>query len=295
LGYVNPPFAVDTLAQTLKSRDEDVAYFSILALGNIKEVKSARVLLAFLEKNVFRAHKIVSLLETFPDSIVDEVIKVACSPNPVARFWAVKLLTKFKPQQCLVLLARLTKDVSADVRAAACECLGELQDAQAKDFILPALKDPAWFVRMHAIRALLKVAGKECQSSDVCIKETIRLIEDDSWPVKEAVRKAMAQNIEAALPYIEDYLKGEDRNIKIICIGALMDSGYLPRLLNDLLSARGEKAKKAMQLFKDLIASGLYFGFRKMLLQFDTAAQKKILEITSAIDKDFALRIKTYE
>lgn len=187
LGYTNSPNAVEIFKGTILDKDEDISYFSMLALGQIKNELSARILLDFLGKHRFSGYKIVSFLEFFPPSIVDEAIKTAESKDPLVRFWAIKLLSKFKPKQYLNKILDLSKDESADVRAAACECLAELGERQSKDVLTECLKDTVWFVRMHAVRALDKVVGKDC------ISEIKSLINDEFWLVRDSVEKILKE------------------------------------------------------------------------------------------------------
>src|SRR3989338_3952196 len=126
LGYINAPSSLAILEKTILDKDEDISYYSMLSLGQIKNNVSAKILLDFLEKRVYSGYKIVSVLENFPSTIVDEVIKKTGSNDPITRFWAIKLLTKFKPKEYMKKIEEFTRDKSPDVRAAACEFLGEL-------------------------------------------------------------------------------------------------------------------------------------------------------------------------
>ncbi len=185
LGTSEDPSALKVIASCLTQKDEDVVYFSMLALGQIKSVPAAGVLLDFLGRHVYSGNRIVSLLEDFPAAIVDEIIKTTQSPDPFVRFWCVKLLAKFKPAGHFDRIVELTRDVSSDVRAAGCECLGEMGSAQAKDALLACLKDEAWFVRMRAVRALVKIFKNEAAP-------LVRpLLEDRELLVRESVKSVI--------------------------------------------------------------------------------------------------------
>src|SRR5262249_53831167 len=66
LGVLNSPQGLDILEAGLYESDENISYFAMLALGQIKNSLSAAILLRFLSRDPLRGQKIVSLLETFP-------------------------------------------------------------------------------------------------------------------------------------------------------------------------------------------------------------------------------------
>ncbi len=188
LGALDDPAVLGVLESGLADKDENVAYFSMLALGQIKNLPSAKILLNFLDKHIYSGYKIVSLLEDFPPLIVEEVVKTTQSHDPFVRFWCLKLLAKFKPVQYLSQILNLTKDPSGDVRAAGCECLGEMGAFQAKDALIFCLKDEVWFVRMRAIRALAKILKSEC------IPLITPMLKDSDLLVRESAKNAIALN-----------------------------------------------------------------------------------------------------
>ena len=91
LGYTGSASATEILKKTLQDRDEDISYYSMLALAEIKSRPSAKILLDFLEKNPFRSYKIISLFQQFPSKIIDEVIRPSGSKNADLRLWLAKI------------------------------------------------------------------------------------------------------------------------------------------------------------------------------------------------------------
>ena len=285
--YINVTAALDILSKTLHDPDLDIAYFSMLALGRIKNRDSARILLQFLDKDVFSGQKIVSLLEDFPPAIVDEIVEVTSSPNPTVRFWAIKLLTKFKPQREFQKIAAFAEDSSPNVRSAACECLGEIEKKEAKNVLLKRLNDKVWFVRMQAVRALFKILGPES------IPDLVELmVKDESTFVKESVKDAIVSDIEQALPYLRDCLNSQNLEARKYCIDALVDSNYVSQLLANVISSDSDVRNKALKLLESVIRSGVYFGLKKTLDVFVPTSKMKILSVIASMDKGLALRIQ---
>ncbi|HQP92059.1 MAG TPA: HEAT repeat domain-containing protein, partial [Candidatus Omnitrophota bacterium] len=124
LGYAKCPGSEKILRSGLFSEDEDISYFSMLSLGRLRTKEAGAILLDFLSFHVFSGYKIVSLLEEFSSEIIPDIIRTARSSDGLTRFWAIKLLIRFPDRSHLLFVERLIRDNSADVRSAACECLG---------------------------------------------------------------------------------------------------------------------------------------------------------------------------
>jgi hypothetical protein len=96
LGYSQAESAIAVLNRSLSSRDEDIVYFAMISLAQIKTVKSARILLGFLRDKPSSAYKINSILGGFPEEIADEVIKLADDEDPRTRGSDYALLPFFR-------------------------------------------------------------------------------------------------------------------------------------------------------------------------------------------------------
>lgn len=285
LGYTDSPAALEILKDSLTDRDEDISYFSMLALSQIKNNSSARILLDHLGKHIYSGNRIIALLEKFPASVIDEAIKATESEDPIVRFWAVKLISRIKSKDCLQRIKDLTKDNSDDVRAAACECLGKMGAKEGKDAAVSCLSYKIWFVRMHAVRAVAMISGEES------IPEIAGFIKDESWLVRDTVKRVMAQNIEASLPHIEKFIREDNMTLKKDCVEMLEDSGYLGTLFKDLLS-RDEKLKnKALYLLKEIVTSGAHLGLEDTLAGLGKESRNNILQVVATFNRALAEHI----
>ena len=271
LGYTQTRDAMDILKDSLYSKDSDISYFSMVSLGGIRKVESARMLLDFLKKYPSAGYKIVSILQSFPKDISDDVINLMDYHDTVVRAWGVRLLSEFVTDKDISKLEKLTHDVSDEVRSAACDCLGDLGNKEAKPTLLKCLKDDSWRVRQYAVLALGKVMG------DAALPEAIKLINDASWAVVDAVRDVMTDHIKAALPYIERFLEGEDEIPKKYSVLALENSGHLSKLLNDLLS--GDDKDFAIRLLKGVMRSRSHAGLDAALNNLDPVLRARALEL----------------
>ncbi len=286
LGYINSPATLGILQRSLLDRDEDINYFALQALGQLKSQEAAKVMLDFLAKNPHRGYGIALLLEAFPATISAELYEAAASQYGVVRYWAVKLIGKFKARDYLPRIEGLTADSNSDVRAAACECLGLLEDKEAGAVIKTCLKDKLWFVRMHAVRALDLIMGA------TALPDALPLIDDPAAKVREGVKNILARNIQQALPYLEKYLFSHDQAVRRCCAEALVDAGYIPVILKDILSEDPDVEQKAMRLLAGLVKSRIYFGLKRALEDLSVEEKNRVLLIVAAMDQGLAERIK---
>lgn len=285
LGYSKSSNAADILKNSLDNKDEDVSYFSMLALGELKNKEAAAILLDFIAKHRFSGYRIASLLEQFPDSIIDEFLKATKNNDEAVRFWAINLISKFKAQPAIERIKELARDKSSQVRSAACECLGKLKAKDARPILIKAFKDESWTVRMGAVKALSDIFGKEA------IPEIAPLINDKAWSVRDSVKKVFVRDITEALPYIESHMCDKEETCKVDCAEILEEAGYFEALFNDILSGKASAKERAVSLLRCVIKSGIHFGIEAVLSAFEKNAYEKLLQEISNIDNDLAEHI----
>jgi hypothetical protein len=282
LGYAQGHSSVNILKKTINDRDPDIAYFSIIALGQIKNISSAKILLNFVKKRSSCRYRIFSFLESFPHEIADEVIGLANSLDQEVRGWAIRLISRLKASQYSQKVEELTKDKSSQVRAAACDCLGEFGRKGPASTLVRCLTDDSWMVRVSAVKALFKVLGKEGLS------EIMARINDGSLSVIESVKALISGNIETCLPYVEKFLYGDDEMARRVSVESLEASGYIAQLLKDVLTGQEKDKDTAGRLLKGLIISRAYAGLEVSLSSLPADEQRKLLDIIRKIDEPAA-------
>jgi len=211
----------DIIAKSLFDKDGDISYFSMISLGQIKSPGSAKILFKFLEKNPWSGPKIVSILENFPQTVADDAVGLLTGRDPMVRMWALKLISKFKtnagPRAKAV--RELVKDDLAEVRSAACECLGKIGESADKAVLAKCLKDDSWLVRASAIKALEELLGKDS------VPIIIGSAGDPSLSVIATLEDALAAHIDTAMPYMQKFLDSEDIAARKVATEVLNRSG----------------------------------------------------------------------
>lgn len=286
LGYAEDAWSLPILEGGLFNKDEDISYFSMMSLSEIKNRDSACILLAFLKTTKTRAHAILSLLEKFGPDIDDDILELSSSEDPKVRYWAVKLITTRDMLYAADSVKKLLSDPSPDVRSAACDCIGRLKETTAKDELIERLGDGAWFVRMNAVRALSRIYGKNAMPN------IFPLILDPAIFVKESVKSAIAKDVEAAIPYIGSMLEEGDPLSKQEVIEALETSGYIKRVLDDIAYKDGKDHSLAFILLEKMLKASVRFGIGSAAERYDKTGRTKILAAVRKISPELAGRIE---
>lgn len=287
LGHLQTPAALTLLEQALAEEDADIRYFAVLALAHMRTAPAARVLLDQLRSHAFDGHKIVALLEAFSPDVVPEVYAALQQSDARVRFWLLKLLARFKVAVDLPTVTGFTRDLSPDVRAVACESLGYANRTEALAPIAQCLKDPIWYVRLQAVRALARLQGSAClpQLAELMAGETNAL-------VQESIKNVMLRDPAGTLPATERFLDQTDQTVKEWCVNALVDSNSVVKLLTLCLSEQGGVRENARGVLTKLIASHLHFGLKQALDQLQAGARRQILEFVAGVDAVLARRME---
>lgn len=219
LAYLRSEESVGILKRYVRSRDDDMRYFSILYLGQIKNSESAKTLTTLLKIPGYPRRKIVSILETFPpEPVSGYTVRLLKEKSSDTRFWALKLLSRLDKGRHSKEISGYLKDPFEEVRAAACECLGNSGKREISDALALSLKDESWLVRSAAIKAMSELLGEDC------IPKVIGLLQDSSLSVLSALKEVLIRHIKAAMPYIDKIYSGEDRMAKMVCVEAVEEA-----------------------------------------------------------------------
>jgi hypothetical protein len=135
---------------------------------------------------------------------------------------------------------------------------------------------------MNAVGSLSKLAGAEMMG------EIAGLIKEDSLLVRGAVKTAMADHIDAALPFIKKILSGSDEPAKKEVIEAIEISGYMTKLFKDIISDDPRRRADAVDLLGSMIKARAHFGVEAELSGLGKAEFAKVMEVLRTIDRPFA-------
>jgi hypothetical protein len=179
------------------------------ALGRIRAPSSFPMLARKLQDAALGRGHMLSVrtlkmaLTPFPLACASHLAGMLQHPHPRVRFLAADLIaailqragrpaeprdlphTAFPGPIAEIFLSRLRNDPNPDARARAADVIARLDDVRADSALAGLLEDTAWFVRLHAVRAL-------AQRSPAPLEGLVRRLTDARWQVREAAAQALA-------------------------------------------------------------------------------------------------------
>jgi HEAT repeat protein len=122
-----------------------------------------------------------------------------------------------------LVLTRLPEDESPEVRAAAADLAGWLEeDAKGRGKLLRLINDQEWFVRLHAVRAL----GRQ-KCAENAVTHMLPCMTDRNWRVREAAVHAVGSGPDGPRQLVSAFLETEDRYAREQIVEELRVSGLL--------------------------------------------------------------------
>jgi hypothetical protein len=186
------------LERGLRSSERDVRVAAITALGRLGARHEWAVdgLIEALATEADTPARVAAELDRLAPRPGARLAPLLGHPSDVVRFYAVRLLAGY-PEPARHELLALTRDRSPNVRAAALEGLRPVGSPSALRAALACLEDTHPSVRAQAIRTASALGG------DAATPFVARLLDDDSWWVRETAREALATSRDHAGTTVE--------------------------------------------------------------------------------------------
>jgi HEAT repeat protein len=154
---------------------------------------------------------------------------------------------RLAPEVAEIFLTRLAEDENPDVRARAAGVVARLEPTHAMPVLATLLGDPAWFVRLHAVRELRhqRLAPLSLVS---------QRLTDPNWRVREAAAQTLATRGRSGLQkLLEHFLATGDRYSQEQVVEQVERAGLVP----SILEAYGEPGRKVETHFvEEMVVRG---------------------------------------
>jgi HEAT repeat protein len=280
LGYLDTPRAFEILKKSVLSEDEDTAYFALLSFGRIKKTGSIDVIFSVLNRKRFSGYKVASILEAFSPEFDDKIAEHMDDMEEGSGYWALKVLSRKASPKFIGKICELTNDESADIRAAACEYLGNSGCVETAGFIEARLEDKTWFVRIRAIRALEKLIGDECAV------KSFSLMRDENLTVRETAKSVITRHVHKEENRIYELLRDGDESVRKSGLEIIDRSGLTERLIERILSNDVSVKYKTMEILAELVKADSHLGIQGALEKMSPDDVETALRIIGEIDRD---------
>jgi HEAT repeat protein len=241
--------ALPLLAQALSEADPDVVNAALATLGDIRDERAAAILVQALRDGTGPRSRIATQLDEFPLDVAHLLLPLLRSWDPNVRYWAVKLLARYRTLPSLPLeLATLAGDEDAAVRAAVAETFGTVGGPAATAIAIELLGDEVPFVRAHSARAL------GMQGRPVLAALVAKLLGDEEFWVRSAAKRALEQLGPEATPYVVAYLESTDAFARNGAAEVLQNTGVVDRLARQLIDDPARERTRG--LLRSIVEAG---------------------------------------
>jgi HEAT repeat protein len=177
--------AVEPLIAALENPDVRVREGAVRALGEIKDPRAVRPLIAAL-KNGNRV-RLTDVLSRIGAPAVEPLVAALKNPDVQVREGSVRALGKINDPRTVRPLIAALKDADPVVRAGAARTLGEIKDPRVVEPLVAALRDPGWAVRHMAAQALGKMGA-------LAIEPVMAALGDAHWWVRKGAAEALGES-----------------------------------------------------------------------------------------------------
>ena len=277
LGLIHHQPSWRVLVEALDDPNGAVRFAAARSLARIREPESFTAL----------ADRLESAAQDATPKISVRSLKMALASFPVTQAWALRRLLEhvhprvrflasdvvalmvqressesqprafdsshLAPEVSAIFLTRLVEDEDSDVRARAASVVARLEPAHAMPVLAALLGDSAWFVRLHAVRALR-------HQRFAPLSLVSQRLTDPNWRVREAAAQTLAARGRSGLEVLlEHFLATSDRYSQEQVAEQVERAGLLP----SLLAAYGEPGRKLETCF---LAEMVMRGFGDILL-----------------------------
>jgi HEAT repeat protein len=227
-----------------------------------------------LNESLISQKALNTALTSFGVSAVPSLIeygKKNSDPRILSSILEVLSNTSIDSAVCLFALDH-TKHEDAEVRSKALKVLGLVDTASVpfdQNLLLPLLEDPAWFVRLQAVRALGNLDNR------TAIAFIGGLLLDQNWQVRDAAATALTKFGNDSIDIFLKTLKSKDRYAKESICEEIEKTNFSSFLIENLASENREIYAKSREILHIMHT-----------LNFSTPLQEYLTESRNEVIRD---------
>jgi len=255
LGLLGTERSVDVLIKRLNDRRAEVVSASIIAIGEIGSLEGLKYLLK-IYKAASPTHTwlIASVISRFPTrDIYSEIVKLLSGGTlpPDKAILLIKVLASFHFDESLNLLINLYKNSpNIDVRIAALSALGKINDLTSVKLIFEALHNERWEIRAIACNLIGEMGLKGASY------RLLPLLQDKNWWVRRNAAYALVNLGKIGIHTLLNFLETNDRYARDIIAHTLEESGVIEDSVMIITGNKSGDTKEAREILKALAAKG---------------------------------------
>jgi HEAT repeat protein len=173
------------------------------------------------------------------------------------------------------LASEYLSSMNVEVRSKALKVVGRAEYVRTvnnlPELVLPLLRDPAWFVRLQAIRSI-RALGYEAAAPSIG-----KLIFDENWQVRNEAAQALTVLGDRSLDIFLDVLTGTDRYAKDSICEEIEKTNFSGRLISNLKAGDRGLQKKSRQVLEIMYSLGFSTPLSEHLEQAGDETEKELI------------------
>ncbi len=254
LGILGALHNVQRLIAVLSDFNPKVVSAAIIALGEIRDIRAVPHLLRLYGIcPLSQAWLIAAILPFFGPDIYPHLKPLILDPSypPSRTILLVKVVSGLQLTESLEVLRRLYGESdSLDVRINALIAIGKINDLFAVKTVIDALSDTEWQVRAVACNLIGEMAIKGA------VDRLAALLTDESWFVRKNAAAALVQLGRIGIMGLINTLNGDDRYARDMVVQTLQEQGILERILRHLGGGDERRKETAYRVVRFLSRKG---------------------------------------
>lgn len=236
-----------SLEQAMDDDDHDVGYAAADAIAKLNTPQAADALMNRISAQPkLNNARLAALIDHMSCDMTDLFKHHLERTDSQALFWTTTLIGQKEVFELVTVVKPLLESEDPNVRAAACECIGDLKIPLTDRWLAPLLWDEKWFVQSHAAKSLGEL-GAAWATEDL-----VELVNSDEWWVRQNAADALVKIGGHAGDAVEKLLWSEDRFARNTAVEILNRLDWIDSVLQRAL----ERDKEAEPLLRQFVVNG---------------------------------------
>ncbi len=256
----------EKLIALLENKNQEISTASIIALSRMGNQEALEGILErlpqILKKGNISQRIILTSLSSFGDKFTDNFIRYAeKTEDKDSLLLILDTLSNISSEKAIETAIKNLRHEDPEVRVKALKILinsgKDVIIKNIRETIVKLLYDPHWAVRFHALKLIHSTKNTDF------IKHIGQLLFDSKWQVRVQSAQTLASMGDSSLEIFLNALSHNDKFVRDAICEEIEKSGYVNKLIENLLYGNGEKRIKSKKIIKIMFESGFTTPFKE--------------------------------
>jgi len=254
LGLMKSRTSAKELSKTLSDFNHAVVSAAIIALGEIRDSQTVPELVSYCNSSSFaHAWLIAAILPIFGGAIYEHIMPSLLSDElpKEKKVLLLKVITNLRIGESFNDLRGLyLSSNDLDIRVNALKAIGSINDLSAVKLVFDALTDEAWEIRAVACNTVGEMSLKGAAY------RLIPLLKDEYYYVRRNAARALLGLGQIGIMTLVSYLEIDDQYARDAIVQTLEEFAVVDRALEDATCNNPERRKQSRQILRAIVQKG---------------------------------------